>query len=161
MVYNGPSTLSSSILLNPTGKSFDFPTYPVSPHIQDVSINFSDKMTAECVGLFFRWHYPHCLIIDRDQYLIEYSRHSSSALQYSICALGALMSSDMKIRCLADRYAVAAIKKLEVSDLWFPCESSIQALLLCSYYWMGNGNFSKAWMLSGMMFPCLNTAAFD
>jgi hypothetical protein len=160
MVYNGPSSLPSSRLLDSAAaKSFTFATYPIPPLGLDID-NIPARTNALCVDNFFRWHYPQCLTIDRDQYLLEYTRYSSSAIQYSICALGALMSSDSSVRVLAEIYAAAAMKKLEATSLLYPCESSIQALLLCSYYSIGKGNFSEAWMLSGMVFSLRHQAGY-
>ncbi|KAH6674935.1 hypothetical protein B0J14DRAFT_448252, partial [Halenospora varia] len=110
------------------------------------------------VALFFQWQYPNCMFIDRDEFLLGYLNHShggkhpSPGLEYGICALGALMSPEKKTRDLAEGFFSAAIKSL---DLLTPRDTSIQALLCCSFFQAGQANFSQAWMLSGIAFRML------
>jgi hypothetical protein len=157
MIYQGPSSLLGSMLLkSDSGSRFAHPTPPISPICISIRNDFDSHIVAECVALFFRWHYPHCMFIDRDEFLTDYlkdsgsGKYSSPALKYSICALGALMSTNVKIRCLADKFSIAAIRTLESESLLDRQDTSIEAILLCSFYQIGSGDFSKAWMLSGM-----------
>jgi len=160
MTYDRPSSLVKSNLLKlaPQGQ-FALHTPPISPIGPYPTIGFPNETVAECVALFFRFHHPQCKIIDRDMFLVDYSqpsyarKTSSLAVEYSICAMGALMSPDMNIRDLADVFVTAAIRELDSATLLSPSESSIQALLLLSCYEIGKGNFSKAWMLSGILIP--------
>lgn len=96
------------------------------------------------------------MFVDRDKFLLGFlnhsytSKNSSRSLEFSICALGALLSPENPIRDLAGSFYDAAVRSLESGGLLEPQESSIQALTLCSFYQIGQGNFTQAWMLSGM-----------
>jgi hypothetical protein len=97
------------------------------------------------------------MIVDRDTLLIDYSnaaysdKSCSPVLVYSICALGALMSSDPKVRETADHFSVLAQDSLSAQGPWVPEMSSVQALLCCAFYEVGRGNASKGWMYSGTL----------
>jgi hypothetical protein len=96
------------------------------------------------------------MFVDRDKFLLGFlnhsytSKHSSRSLEFSICALGALLSPDKPIRDLAGSFYDAAIRSLESGGLLEPRESTIQTLTLCSFYQIGQSNFTQAWMLSGI-----------
>jgi hypothetical protein len=96
------------------------------------------------------------MFVDRDKFLLGFlnhsytSKNSSRSLEFSICALGALLSPEKTIRDLAGCFYDAAVRSLESGGLLEPQESSIQTLTLCSFYQIGQGNFTQAWMLSGM-----------
>lgn len=119
---------------------------------------FPRPLITECIALFFQWHYPDCMFVDRDEFLLGYlnhshgGRHPSPGLEYAICALGALMSPEKNTRNLAEGFLSAAINSL---DLLIANDASIQALLCCSSFQAGRGNFSQAWMLSGIAFRML------
>jgi hypothetical protein len=154
--YPGPSSLRNSKVLNSAGEHHSM-NYPPShnPAPVNVQTEVDGHIIAECVALFFRWHYPQCMFVDRDKFLLGFLNHSytskssSRSLEFSICALGALLSSEKTIRDLAESFYEAAIRSLESGGLLEPQEASIQTLTLCSFYQTGQGNFSQAWMLSG------------
>ncbi|RDL39788.1 uncharacterized protein BP5553_04128 [Venustampulla echinocandica] len=159
MIYPGPSSLYSSMLLKSAGQAPSMSQAPpISSTFVDVNNNFPRHIVNECLALFFRWQYLHSMLIDRDEFFLDYSntsytgKHISTALEHSICALGALMSSDMRIRGLADSFSAQATRILELESLLNPKETSIQALILCSLYQIGKCEFSKARMLSGIAF---------
>lgn len=157
MKYQGPSSLRSSKILESANRSRSIhQDESCSAACIDIQPEIPGHIVAQCVALFFRWQYPQCMFIDRDKFLLGFLNHSypssnfSRCLEYSICALGALMSSDKKIRDLADSFSESAIRSLESGNLLHPQETSIQALTLCSFYLIGKGSFSRASMLSGM-----------
>lgn len=157
--YLGPSSLRNSRILKSAAEhpSIHFPTQYKPAHV-DVQTEVDGHVVAECVALFFRWHYPQCMFVDRDKFLLGFlnhsytSKNSSRSLEFSICALGALLSPENPIRDLAGSFYDAAVRSLESGGLLEPQESSIQALTLCSFYQIGQGNFTQAWMLSGIAF---------
>lgn len=97
------------------------------------------------------------MIVDRDMLFIDYSNHACSekgcslVLVYSMCALGALMSSDPEVRSSADHFAALAQDSLSAQGPWIPELFSVQALLCCAFYEVGRGNASKGWMYSGTL----------
>ncbi|OBT98176.1 hypothetical protein VE01_03713 [Pseudogymnoascus verrucosus] len=157
--YPGPSSLRNSKVLKSAAEhpSIHFST-PYKPAHVDVQTEVGGHVIAECVALFFRWHYPQCMFVDRDKFLLGFlnhsytSKNSSRSLEFSICALGALLSPEKTIRDLAGCFYDAAVRSLESGGLLEPQESSIQTLTLCSFYQIGQGNFTQAWMLSGIAF---------
>ncbi|KFY26563.1 hypothetical protein V493_04018 [Pseudogymnoascus sp. VKM F-4281 (FW-2241)] len=157
--YPGPSSLRNSKVLKSAVEhpTVHFPTPYKLAHV-DVRTEVDGHVIAECVALFFRWHYPQCMFVDRDKFLLGFlnhsytSKNSSRSLEFSICALGALLSPEKPIRDLAGSFYDAAVRSLESGGLLEPQESSIQALTLCSFYQIGQGNFTQAWMLSGIAF---------
>jgi hypothetical protein len=158
MKYQTPSSLRNSTLLKSSLqlRSIRHPELCL-PNSPQVLVEFPGYIAIECVALFFRWHYPQCLFVDRDQFLLGFLNHSyassyvTRALEHSICALGALLSADKTIRDLADNFSKSAIQCLEWGNMLDPQDLSIQALILCSFFQIGKGDFSKAWMLSGML----------
>jgi hypothetical protein len=61
------------------------------------------------------------------------------------------MSSDPKVRETADHFSVLAQDSLSAQGPWVPEIYSVQALLCCAFYEVGQGNTSKGWMYSGML----------
>ncbi|KFY29643.1 hypothetical protein V494_08580 [Pseudogymnoascus sp. VKM F-4513 (FW-928)] len=157
--YPGPSSLRNSKVLKSAAEkpSMHLSTPHKLAHV-DVQTEVDGHVIAECVALFFRWHYPQCMFVDRDKFLLGFlnhsytSKNSSRSLEFSICALGALLSPEKPIRDLAGSFYDAAVRSLESGGLLEPHESSIQALTLCSFYQIGQGDFTQAWMLSGIAF---------
>lgn len=152
--YDGPASLSNSSLLAIPKQQI--PAFPVSLLDTASGIEFSTETITRCVASFFRWHHPYHSVIDKELFLLAYLDSSSPksylflALEYAICALGAL--SSLNTRHLADRFSTAATRNHEMGGLYDPNDLSIQALLLSSYYQIGKGDFSKAWILSGIGF---------
>lgn len=156
MTYPGPSSLCNSMLLKSAGQVPSMSQAPpISSTFVDVNNNFPRHIVNECVALFFRWQSLHSMLIDREEFLMGYSngpyagKHTSTALEQSICAMGALMSSDIRIRGLADSFFAQATRILELESLLNAKEASIQALILCSLYQIGKSDFSKGRTLSG------------
>lgn len=154
--YNGTASLSNSSLLTTPTQHFEFPASPVSMFDITSRVEFSAEIITHCVALFFHWSHQYCSIVDREQFLVTYLELSSSktyahlALEYAICALGAL--SCPETRNLAESFSLASTQNFEMGGLYFPSHTSIQAFLLSSYYQIGKGDFSKAWMLAGIAF---------
>jgi hypothetical protein len=156
--YPGPWSLSKSHLIQHTDyKKYILSERPSSLNDVELSGQFPSPIVAESVALFFRWQYPNCNFIDREEFLLGYLNHSyggkhpSPALEYAICSLGALMSIKRETRNFAQHFSSAAIRTLEVEGLLNPKDTSIQALLCCSLFQAGQGNLSKAWMVSGII----------
>lgn len=109
----------------------------------------------ECIELFFHWQLPYSALLDRQTFMRHWnggsdlSAHFSSAVLYSVCALGALMSADRNIRLLAETFAAVANEELTSESCWSPQLGTCQALLLCAVFDLGRGNSSKAWIKSG------------
>jgi hypothetical protein len=80
-------------------------------------------------------------------------KHCALALVYAMCALGALMSSDLIVRDMADHYATIAQSIFMQQGTLLPDTNTLQALLCCAFYSAGKGDVSKSWQYSGNYEP--------
>ncbi len=102
------------------------------------------------------------MFIHREQFLLHYQSPSRSgqfcspALIYAICATGACMSRNETTKQSAESFYAAAHGLLFSQGLGTPHITSVQALLCCAFYELSKGDFSRAWLSSGMfLFICI------
>ena len=61
------------------------------------------------------------------------------------------MSTNSSIKEYAPEFSVAAHRLLFPQGLGTPHLTSVQALLCCAFYELSKGDFSRAWLFSGML----------
>ncbi|KAH3670381.1 hypothetical protein OGAPHI_000896 [Ogataea philodendri] len=115
----------------------------------------SDTEILECIKLFFQWLYPdlHCFLY-REAFLLDFFHpkkdfsYCSKELVLSICSIGALLSSNDKIKekslMFYDEARESLLKKLN-----HPTLTSLQSFLLLGLYDIYSGRNNGGWMLSG------------
>lgn len=128
-----------------------------------MNLNITDDIITEATSLFFQYQYSQCMFIWYEAFLDDYcenrygGRYWSYPLLYSICALGATMSSEAEVKGKGDLLFQVAREMLDNQGLHPPNITAIQAYLCLAFYEMGRGNHSRSWLLSGML--CNNTSA--
>lgn len=96
------------------------------------------------------------MFIPREQFLLDFQNNPgngqfcSPPLIHAICAIGACMSTNPSIKEYAPEFSVAAHRLLFPQGLGTPHLTSVQALLCCAFYELSKGDFSRAWIFSGM-----------
>lgn len=119
-------------------------------------ISLHDELVHDALLQFFKWQYPHFMFIYREAFLRDHfsdrlrCKYWSSALLLSVCALGTLMSPDMRHRDSSAQFFSAAESILIVSGLTKPSIVTVQGFLCLAFYEIGRGNLSKGWGFSGM-----------
>lgn len=153
-IYHGPSSIYSTALWSSSAARSTRRSN--SPTIFE-SRNLRGPVIHECLALCFRWQHFCTMIVDQDAFLKDFlsNPHTgvncSPSLVYALCGLGALMSSDSKIRGFANQFSVLAQDALTSAGSWVPHTTSIQALLCCALFEFGQNKVSKGWMYSGML----------
>lgn len=154
MIYHGPTSFFQGDVgdAQPTSSSS---TSKPSPSSQAHRANLSNPTMRLCVGLFFTWLYPLFMFIDREAFLGDFEENPadgdfcSPPLIYAIAALGALMSGDPEVKALAATFAATAQNILLTEGMDAPKPTSIQALLCCGFYEVGQRKISRGWLLAG------------
>ncbi|KAF9869953.1 transcription factor [Colletotrichum karsti] len=155
MIYHGPTSIFQNDIRD-ANASTSTSSRP-SPFQGDRSSLTTQTMRL-CLGLFFYWQYPLFMFIDREAFVAEFEDNPidgdfcSIPLIYAAAAIGALMSKDLNIRGRAQTFAEIAQHILTTEGLNAPRPTSVQALLCCGYYEIGQGNISRGWMFAGMAF---------
>ncbi|KAE9580611.1 hypothetical protein CGMCC3_g3373 [Colletotrichum fructicola] len=155
MIYHGPTSIFQNDYGDTCGSSSG--NSKKSP-FQDDRSNLINQTMRLCLGLFFYWQYPLFMFIDREAFVAEFEDNPidgdfcSPPLIYAAAAIGALMSKDPEIRSRAQGFADTAQSILTTEGLSAPRPTSVQALLCCGYYEVGQGNISRGWMFAGMAF---------
>ncbi|KAF3802847.1 putative transcriptional regulatory protein [Colletotrichum gloeosporioides] len=155
MIYHGPTSIFQNDYGDTCGSSSG--NSKKSP-FQDDRSNLINQTMRLCLGLFFYWQYPLFMFIDREAFVAEFEDNPidgdfcSPPLIYAAAAIGALMSKDPDIRSRAQGFADTAQSILTTEGLSAPRPTSVQALLCCGYYEVGQGNISRGWMFAGMAF---------
>ncbi|KAF4839427.1 putative transcriptional regulatory protein [Colletotrichum siamense] len=155
MIYHGPTSIFQNDYGDTCGSSSG--NSKKSP-FQDDRSNLINQTMRLCLGLFFYWQYPLFMFIDREAFVAEFEVNPidgdfcSPPLIYAAAAIGALMSKDPEIRSRAQGFADTAQSILTTEGLSAPRPTSVQALLCCGYYEVGQGNISRGWMFAGMAF---------
>ncbi|RDW84286.1 hypothetical protein BP6252_01876 [Coleophoma cylindrospora] len=127
-----------------------------TPSTQEIST--VGPAVSRCIALFFRWQYPQFMFVPREAFIRDYLKRSTStefcspALIYSICAIGALLSSDAEVKNASARFQSSAVEIVMSRGLAIPHSTSVQALLCLAFLEIGKGNLSKGWQYSGMAF---------
>ncbi|RFU34241.1 hypothetical protein B7463_g2082, partial [Scytalidium lignicola] len=154
-IYYGPASIGAVELLS-SSSPHHLPRQP--PMFEVSASSLHNHVIYQCLALSFRWQHFCAMIIDRDRFLTDFllglsaGQHCSVALVYAICALGALMATDSKVRILADRFNILAQDILMSQRFEIPSLPTLQALLCSAFFEIGKNNVSKGWMLSGMAF---------
>jgi hypothetical protein len=150
-IFHGPSSVYSTDLF-----SFDGPCERKSLTTPNFGSDYlRGPIIHECLALCFRWQYFCTTMIDQDAFLKDFLNNPhtgaqcSPALIYSLCALGALMSSDKNTRDLADGFSESAYNALITCGDLIPHTTSVQAFLCCAMFEFSRGNVSKGSMCSG------------
>ncbi|KAH7028201.1 fungal-specific transcription factor domain-containing protein [Microdochium trichocladiopsis] len=152
LVYHGPTSIYSGVL----GTS------------ETETRHSQGENASELIALFFRWQYPQFMFIDREAFILDFrtgtfgGQFCSSALVHAISSIGALMTPPSPGSAAASsatvcgeesrNHAEAATRILLGPGLSTPHTTSVQALLCCGFYEIGQGNFSQGWLYSGMAF---------
>lgn len=119
------------------------------------TLRIEDGILNEALSVFFLYQYPQFTFIHREAFLSDYHKNThegkywSYPLLYSICALGARASLDMRIRDKGDVLSHCAETIIMTHTLSQPHITVAQALLCLAFYELGAGNHSKGWMLAG------------
>lgn len=151
MIFFGPGSIyCKDRPLLPNFKYYGAYLSNSNVHLRSTHKNF---VMVQCLALFFMWQYPSFPVVDRDCFLRDFSSDYSSErnlspLLHSICALGALMSTDTAVQGMAAYFFILARDELAISQA--PRPSNLQALLCCAYYTIGQGDTSSGWMYSGL-----------
>lgn len=152
LIYHGPTSLYNGNILRSAASTTSNPqgTFPQSSRID---LHYS--AISESFILFFRWQYHHFMFIHCDEFFLECLTDSSKgamcsvALVYTISALGASVSLNLGVEQQAGTFYIAAQNFFLSQSLIISHITSAQALLCCAFYEVGNGNFSKGWLVSG------------
>ncbi|KAF6818769.1 transcription factor [Colletotrichum sojae] len=156
MIYHGPTSFFQGDVGDARAASSSSTSKP-SPSQADRA-NLSNPTMRLCVGLFFTWLYPLFMFIDREAFLGDFEENPvdgdfcSPPLVYATAALGALMSGDPEVRALSATFAATAQNILLTEGMDAPKPTSIQALLCCGFYDVGQRKISRGWLLAGMAF---------
>jgi hypothetical protein len=119
------------------------------------SVLLDEPFIEHTLGLFFKWQYSQFMFVYREAFLFDHFQHAfdgkywSPPLLYALCALGAKMSPDLDIRQKAKLLALQAQQMLLGFGIEQPHITFVQALLCLAFYYIGQGNYSKGWSLSG------------
>ncbi|RJE24683.1 Transcription factor [Aspergillus sclerotialis] len=100
---------------------------------------------------FLRDHFSDC----------QNCKYWSPGLLLSMCALGLQMSSDNRERDLGNRFYAAAESVCIVSVLAQPSITTVQTILCLAFYALGQGDLSKSWGLSGIVFRMAQDLGFQ
>lgn len=152
LTYHGPTSIYNSALSEDDPQVETATPVPLS---LAYSLDTGENLTSECIALFFRWQYPQFMFIDRQAFILDFQRRAfdgqfcSSALINAVCSIGALMSTDSQIRKKATAFSKMAVQMVMDHGLDSLHTTSVQTLLCCAFYEIGNGNLSKGWLYSG------------
>lgn len=148
---SGPSTSElQTISTRPMSSESNFEY--VAEHF---GITLNDAIVDDALMQFFKWQYPHFMFVYREAFLRDHfgprvdCKYWSSALLFSICALGTLMSTEKRNRESSEQFHSAAESILIVSGFSKPSIVTVQGFLCLAFYEIGRGNLSKSWGLSG------------
>lgn len=147
-VYYGPcSALGSRLLRNP---KVSLKTSQ-EPNVFNKISRIPNMIIKECIKLFIFHQHPYSSLIDQNTFMRDLDNNSSfdRALTYAICSLGSLMFDDQNIKGLSILFATSS-EQIFMAQCWTPSIGTSRAMLLCAVFHLGRGNYSKAWMLSGM-----------
>jgi hypothetical protein len=154
LLYHGPTSIYQD----------DFPdtsmeTEAIPPQMQlgplGNSVPLDEPFIEHTLVLFFRWQYSQFMFVYREAFLSDHFQHAfngrywSPPLLYALCALGAIMSPEPEIRQKADLLALQSQQMLLGFGIEQPHITFVQALLCLAFYYIGQGNYSKGWSLSG------------
>jgi hypothetical protein len=128
----------------------------ISPEGNIVEHSFGTPWTPMCqklMGVFFDQQYYFHMCLYREYFLRDYKAgggpYYSDLLMYSICAMGALASSDETVRDLSAVFSNRAQELLYGSALDSPDLTTLQALLLLGHRDIGRGKSSRGWVFTG------------
>lgn len=130
------------------------------------SILLEEAFIEQTLSLFFKWQYSQFMFVYREAFLLDHLQHAyggkywSPPLLYTMCALGATMSSDLIIQKSGANLALQSQEMLFGYGLEQPHITFVQALLCLAFYHIGQGNYSKGWSLSGQSSRTLRRVRF-
>lgn len=163
LVYHGVTSIFNCGILPPSEShpSLTQSLYTESnfDHVLDhFGIKLEDDTVFKALQQFFRWQYPHFMFVYREAFLRDFfserkgCKYWSSELLLSICALGLLMSETEGDRGLSEQFFRAAESIVMVSGLNRPSIPTVQSFLCLAFFEIGQGNVSKGWAFSGMIY---------
>ncbi len=119
------------------------------------SILLEEPFIEHTLALFFKWQYSQFMFVYREAFLLDHLQHAyngkywSPPLLYTLCALGATMSPDPEVKLRGELLALQSQQILFGYGVEQPHITFVQALLCLALYYIGRGNYSKGWSLSG------------
>lgn len=137
---------------NPSPSQNLEPTYDMCG---PVNFQYSPQhpVTQELMAAFFTEQYQQNMCVYREFFLEDYrsgdGRFYSEALLYSICSMGALVTTNPERKKLSDLFSRKA-QSLIFSSLGDPSLPTLQSLTILSQVEIGCGRSSRGWLLSGM-----------
>ncbi|KAH7010186.1 fungal-specific transcription factor domain-containing protein [Ilyonectria destructans] len=143
---NGSPSDSINSIANGTPHSSDNYTLPPSA---------KSATCRELMAAFFQNVYQYNMCIYREYFLRDYDAgdgpYYSDTLMYSICAVGALISPDPRLRELSPVFTKRA-EAMVYNSLDLPDLTILQSLIVLGYLEVGQGRSSKGWLFCGMAF---------
>jgi hypothetical protein len=118
----------------------------------------TDTLITKTLSLFLAHQYYQCQYIDYDTFLADHQqnayggRYCSTALLYSMCALGSRMSLEPSVQAAGAFLFQAAQEMLVDYNSQRSDISSIQAHLCLAVYELDRGDHTSGWLRTGEVF---------
>lgn len=125
--------------------------------VDSAPFNFhpKDEVCRQLMATFFQNVYQYNMHIYREYFLRDYAAsggpYYSDALMFSICAVGALISTDPELNKLSPLFAQHA-GTIVFNSLHLPDLTTLQSLITLGHLEIGQGRSSKGWLFCGMAF---------
>jgi hypothetical protein len=133
------------------------PSFTYSPSATLFAFEYPphDAVCRQLMATFFQRSYYYHMFIYREWFLRDWDAgagpYYSDMLLYSMCALGARLSTDKDLYTKAPLFMEHA-QSLLYASLDSPDLTTLQSLLVLGYLAIGQGQASKGWLFCGMAF---------